>query len=209
MKRLTITLALALLLTSCGESNSRNVTSPVTGDVQPQSTISSSAVAREEDEQPIKPEPIAGEVVSCSEVKFHQKPEKDLILNCLDGAQGFNVGAIQGPAIINVWGSWCPPCVREIPIFVDFYATRDPSIQLVGVDFQDGPLFAVKPYIVKAGITWPNFADQEGLARGFFGNSVPVTWFIDSDNKVAYKKYGPVESLAELRKLSQTYIGLS
>lgn len=153
--------------------------------------------------------PVVGEVKSCSSIRFHSKPTQDLIINCLDGAQGFNVGAIEGPAIINVWGSWCPPCVKEIPIFVDFYSNLDPSVQLVGIDFQDGPRFAVEPFIVKSGMTWPNLADQSGAVRAYFGSNVPVTWFINADNNVAYKKFGPVESLSELQSLSKKYLGIS
>lgn len=150
-----------------------------------------------------------GFVASCADLQFIEKPERDLILNCLDGKQGFNVGAIKGPAIVNIWGSWCPPCVGEIPIFVDFYASMDPSIQLIGIDFKDGPLFAVKPYIISAGITWPNFVDSEGAVIPISGNSVPVTWFINSSNQIVYKKFGPVASLNELRSLSKKYLGVS
>jgi hypothetical protein len=36
---------------------------------------------------------------------------------------------------------------------------------------------------------------------------VPVTWFIDADGRVAYKKIGPVKSLDELNALAKRYLG--
>lgn len=199
---------LLLLLTSCGsgseeEQSAKPEATPIVVEKSSAPTASSASDPKDEIEF------IAGEVVSCRGVKFHDKPEKDLILNCLDGAQGFNVGAIQGPAVVNVWGSWCPPCVGEIPIFVEFFRTMDPSIQLIGIDYQDGPLFAVKPFIRNASITWPNFVDPDGSAAIISGTSIPVTWFIDSSNNLAFKKFGPVASISELRALSKKYLGVS
>jgi cytochrome c biogenesis protein CcmG/thiol:disulfide interchange protein DsbE len=200
----TLTFAVSLLLlTSCGSSG---VPENRSEDVKKSPTPITTPSKKRDVNVFVAP---AGKVISCSDVRFHSAPEKDLILNCLDGAQGFNVGAIAGPAIINVWGSWCPPCVKEIPIFVEFYDSLDPKVQLVGLDFQDGPLFAVQPFIEKSGITWPNFADQSGAARAYFGSSVPLTWFIDSNNEVVYKKFGPVASLSELKALSKKYLGVS
>lgn len=201
-----------LLLTSCGTDENKEPVAAVQSPIQSaEPTVSPSAsAAPSPSKSAVKSSSfIKGEVVSCRQVKFHSKPENDLLLNCLNGEQGFNVGAIEGPAIINIWGSWCPPCVQEIPIFVDFFASMDRSIQLIGVDYQDGPLFAVKPYIEKAGILWPNFADPDGAASVISGKSVPVTWFVDSSNTIVYKKFGPVLSLEELKSLSNKYLGVS
>ena len=55
---------------------------------------------------------IAGEVVSCTSIQ--SAVTKDSIeLDCLDGASSASINSIKGPAIINVWGSWCGPCKEE------------------------------------------------------------------------------------------------
>ena len=197
-----------LLVAGCGSAE-QAVETPQENSPTPLASAANQSAQPEATQRARKSLPVKGEIASCSSIRFHSKPTKDLIINCLDGTQGFNVGAIEGPAIINVWGSWCPPCVKEIPIFVDFYSQLDPSVQLVGIDFQDGPRFAVEPFIVKSGMTWPNLADQAGAVRAYFGSNVPVTWFINADNEVAYKKFGPVESLSELQSLSMKYLGIS
>ncbi len=80
---------------------------------------------------------ITGEVVRCTDIKTTDNASKDLTLECLDGLIGTNVAAIKGPAIINVWGSWCKPCKEEMPYFAEFYETMDPNMQLIGVNVEE------------------------------------------------------------------------
>lgn len=208
MKKIIAGVGFLLILTACGESAMESPQPSPTSESSA-SLITTATPSPKASTSIVKEVAQEGSVLSCSDVKFIAQPEKDLILNCLDGAQGFNVGAIKGPAIVNVWGSWCPPCVAEIPLFVSFYKTLDPSIQLVGIDFQDGPRFAVEPFIKSSGITWPNFVDPDGLASTISGSNVPVTWFINSKNEMSYMKFGPVSSVKELQQLSSKYLGAS
>jgi len=198
-----------VLLAGCGAESERANQMSEQPIATSESPIASPTVSTSSKHKVEKIEIVKGVVASCANVRFHQEPVEDLIINCLDGAQGFNLAAIKGPAIVNVWGSWCPPCVGEVPIFVEFYSRMDSTIQLVGVDYQDGPLFAVKPFIEKIGMRWPNFVDPDGLVSVISGKSVPVTWFVNSSNEIVYKKFGPVTSLKELQSLSQKYLGVS
>jgi thiol-disulfide isomerase/thioredoxin len=207
LKKIIGAFSAALILTSCASQQAATITSEDTVITQADGskvTVSPSPLSTEE---PVATE--AGEVVSCRSVRFIEKPAKDLILNCLDGAQGFNVGAIEGPAIINVWGTWCPPCRQELPILVAFDKSRDPSIQLVGVDVEDAPYMQVQPFVIAHGMKYPIFYDADRSSRAYFGMGVPITWFINNDNEVAYKKVGGLVSLKELRTLSQKYLGVS
>lgn len=36
------------------------------------------------------------------------------------------------PLVINFWGSWCAPCVREVPLLKEFQS-QHPSVQVVGI----------------------------------------------------------------------------
>lgn len=151
---------------------------------------------------------ITGEVVSCNRINLIDNPMQEFTVECLDGSPGINIAAVKGPAIINVWGSWCDPCKEEMPYFVEFFQTMDPQIQLIGVDVEekrpeDGRMFARTN-----GIMWPNLYDEKSMTRGYFGMGVPVTWFIDGEGKVLYKKIGPFKSTEELRTMTFKYFGL-
>lgn len=150
---------------------------------------------------------ITGEVVRCTDIKTTDNASEDLTLECLDGLVGTNVAAIKGPAIINVWGSWCKPCKEEMPYFAEFYETMDPNMQLIGVDVEEKRIEDGRMFARTNGIKWPNLYDGEGITRKYFGMGVPVTWFIGESGNVVYKKVGPVKSADELRVLTFKYLG--
>lgn len=150
---------------------------------------------------------ITGEVVRCTDIKTTDDASEDLTLECLDGLVGTNVAAIKGPAIINVWGSWCKPCKEEMPYFAEFYETMDPNMQLIGVDVEEKRIEDGRMFARTNGIKWPNLYDGEGITRKYFGMGVPVTWFIGESGNVVYKKVGPVKSADELRVLTFKYLG--
>ena len=155
--------------------------------------------------------PVAiGEVISCESIEvLKPNSQSQSASECLDGDTGVDVRNIKGPAIINVWGSWCGPCKEEIPYFVEFYETLDPSIQLIGVDVEEASIEDGRAFVIENGITWPNLFDSDSSTDSYFGMGVPVTWFIGTDGKVLYKKIGVINSADELRELSEKYLGAS
>lgn len=151
----------------------------------------------------------AGELVTCREIEILQSESQLTPLDCLDGSPGFAVDLIKGPAIVNVWGSWCAPCRDEIPYFRDFYAQMDPSIKLIGVDVEEKNPEDGRQFVRDYGIRWPNLYDGDGSTRKYFGMGVPVTWFIGSDGETIFKHVGPIKSLSELKELSSKHLGVS
>lgn len=152
---------------------------------------------------------LKGEVISCSQIKTLPSETNNEPLDCLDGSSGVAIDSIKGPAIINVWGSWCNPCRDEIPYFRDFYEEMDPSIQLIGVDVEERNRGDGQEFVRDLGITWANLYDQDGSTRKYFGLGVPVTWFIDSNGETVHKHSGPIKSLTELKNLSRKHLGVS
>lgn len=152
---------------------------------------------------------LAGEVVTCTEIELLQNQSQLEPLDCLDGSSGFAVDSIKGPAIVNVWGSWCAPCRDEIPYFREFYAQMDSSIKLIGVDVEEQSPEDGRQFVRDYGITWPNLYDSDGSTRKYFGMGVPVTWFIGTDGAAIYKHVGPIKSFSELKELSNEHLGAS
>ena len=151
---------------------------------------------------------VQGEVLTCDQIKLLEQSVEKITAECLDGSQSINVAAIKGPAIINVWGSWCQPCKQELPYFTDYYQSMDSQIQLIGVDVEEKRIEDGQSFARSHGIIWPNLYDRDGSTRKYFGMGVPITWFIDSNGKVLFKKIGPVSSADELRSLAEKYFRL-
>ena len=65
-----------------------------------------------------EPIPVKGEVVNCATIKV--KSGTTEALECLGGGAPIAADAIVGPALVNVWGTWCAPCKKELPHFAHF-----------------------------------------------------------------------------------------
>jgi thiol-disulfide isomerase/thioredoxin len=153
-----------------------------------------------------EPIPIKGEVVSCADIKT--VASSATTLGCLDGSQGVAVDSIVGPALINVWGSWCEPCKQELPHFAHYLAQYGDRIQLIGVDVEEKSPAVARKFVTTHGMTWPILYDANGSTRGKFGMGVPVTWFVDATGKVVHKKYGPFHSPEEIQLDVIKYLGV-
>ena len=53
-----------------------------------------------------------------------------------DGAPALDVGALRGPAVVNLWATWCQPCRKELPAFQEVSTAR-PDVRFVGVDIAE------------------------------------------------------------------------
>ena len=149
--------------------------------------------------------PIKGEVVSCETIKV--KTSKTEALECLGGGAPIAADAIGGPALVNVWGTWCAPCKQELPHLAEFLQKSDGSVQVIGIAVEEKSQAVVKKFIESHGMTWPVLYDKSGSTRATFGMGVPVTWFIDQTGKVVHKKYGPFNSTEEVQLAVAKYLG--
>jgi thiol-disulfide isomerase/thioredoxin len=94
--------------------------------------------------------------------------------------------------VVNVWGSWCPPCRKEAPALQEVakeYA--DKGVQFLGVNVRDNRA-AAKAYEAKFKISYPSLDDpSQKSVLGFKGNlpaqGIPTTWIIDSKGRVAVR----------------------
>ena len=151
---------------------------------------------------------LKGEVVSCGSIVQDRTVTGGVTLDCLDGTAGAQLGALRGPLIINVWGSWCGPCKKEMPVLRAFHDKAQGKVQLVGVDVEEANFDDGRTFVERNGITWPNLYDPDGRSREYFGLGVPVTWFIAADGSVAYKHVGIIKDLDEIVTLTEKHLGV-
>jgi thiol-disulfide isomerase/thioredoxin len=87
-----------------------------------------------------------------------------------------------GPLIINFWGSWCPPCRREMPDLKRIYDEYKPlGLEIVGLAVKDTPRKAYA-YVSQYGYDWKMFmATPESMQTLKLGTGVPTTIFFDRD----------------------------
>lgn len=88
------------------------------------------------------------------------------------------------PVIINFWGTWCPPCRREIPDLVRIYDEYKPKgIEIVSLAVNDNPN-SVKSYTANAGMKWVMLMGTDDIYQKYGGiRGVPTTIFVDRNGK--------------------------
>ena len=148
-----------------------------------------------------------GELVDCSSLVV-DPTVKGTELECLDGSAGITLEALRGPAIVNVWGSWCGPCKEEMPLFVEFYSKAKDKLVLLGIDVEEANVSDGRHFVETRGITWPNLYDPDGRTASALGMGVPITYFVDAQGVTVYKKIGVITSVQELQMLTEKYLGI-
>jgi thiol-disulfide isomerase/thioredoxin len=151
---------------------------------------------------------VKGEVVSCESISQDKSFTGGVEMNCLDQSNGAQLGALRGPMVVNVWGSWCGPCKKEMPVLRAFHDKAKDKLQLIGVDVEEAKVEDGQKFVERNGITWPNLYDPDGRSREYFGMGVPVTWFIAADGSVAHKHIGIINDLDEILTLTEKHLGI-
>ena len=125
----------------------------------------------------------------------------------LDGGR-FRLGEHRGEVVVvNVWGSWCPPCIAEAPGLQRAWETlRGQGVQFVGIDVNDNRAAALA-HERRFGVTYPSIEDETGrlllALRGTLPpRAVPSTLVLDRRGRVAARVLGRVEE-STLRALVQ------
>ena len=103
----------------------------------------------------------------------------------LDGAGTGRLADWRGtPVVVNLFASWCPSCLSEMPAFERASHDYAGRVVIVGVDTQDAPGDGLR-LARQLGITYPLLADtrHSELYSLLQGQGMPVTAFIGRDGK--------------------------
>ena len=119
-------------------------------------------------------------------------------LASLDGAQVALPDAYAGrPVLINLWASWCGPCVTEMPALQAFAKEQgDNGVQVVGIALDDAQ--AVQAFVARTGVSYPILLDTAGPADAGvrLGNPkgvLPYSILVSSDGRLLRQRIGPFE----------------
>src|SRR5215218_1942065 len=101
-------------------------------------------------------------------------------------------------AVLNFWGSWCPPCRLETPQFSEVSGEyADDGVQFLGINVKEQDQQFADAFVKDKGIAFPSVYDPRGevaLAfRGLQPNAIPTTIVLDRDYRVAAVYTGEVK----------------
>jgi cytochrome c biogenesis protein CcmG, thiol:disulfide interchange protein DsbE len=104
----------------------------------------------------------------------------DLKLPCFTGEDEIVLRDIRGPAVINIWASWCAPCRAELPVMQALADKAGGRLTVLGVDSGDQRAQGAE-FAGDKGVRMPTLFDEEQkLLNGLGRINLPVTVFLDS-----------------------------
>lgn len=137
-------------------------------------------------------------------------PAPDIQLPSTDGKTTYSLSQLKGKVVLlDFWASWCGPCRRENPNVVrvyDKYNKKGFEVFSVSLDKQDG-LEKWKAAIKQDNLKWKYHVSDlqfwnSAPARLYGVNSIPRTFLIDKEGKIAAMNLRGAESIEqELQKL--------
>jgi thiol-disulfide isomerase/thioredoxin len=111
-----------------------------------------------------------------------------------------DMGALRGtPVLLNLWATWCAPCVKEMPQ-LDELAARYPDRLVVVAASQDVQgAKAVEPFFRRSGLTNldPWLDSQNRLMEGLGADALPVTILYDVNGQEVWRMTGPFDWASE------------
>lgn len=109
--------------------------------------------------------------------------------------------------LVNVWATWCAPCVREVPELVRFADSARDRVDVVGVLTEDEPSLGLE-FARQFNMNYTSVVDRDGAVLRAFSPGPPTTLFLAPDGTLEYVKRGQVTDAATLRALVREHLGV-
>lgn len=127
-------------------------------------------------------------------------------LDRVDGAGTLNLVSVEGPALINLWATWCAPCRRELPDIERIHRDVGNDIEVIGINVGDDPA-QIRAYLADLdapAITFTQLADvATDVADYLAASTLPVTLVV-VDGDIVERRDVPLNE-SELQTLIEPY----
>jgi thiol-disulfide isomerase/thioredoxin len=123
------------------------------------------------------------------------QPTPDVSFTASDGGK-IPLSSYRGkPLLLDLWATWCGPCLASMPAFNRIYMdVRNKGLAVVTID-QDYSAENAAQYLSRHEYSWTNFHDVGGkLAAAFKSEGIPLTILIDGQGKIVYYDFGGDEA---------------
>ncbi|NUT37438.1 MAG: TlpA family protein disulfide reductase [Hamadaea sp.] len=136
----------------------------------------------------------------------------DLTVPCFNGGMSVRLSQVKGPAVVNLWASWCGPCRAELPAFAGLAAKAEGRFTVLGVVTGDSRK-AAADLAADLGVTFPTvFDDRARLSTELVkaeraSTGLPLTLFV-KDGRIVHVYQGAALDQAGLDKLVGEHLGL-
>ena len=127
------------------------------------------------------------------------QPVPNVVLEALPGHDGFDPAAVEGPYLLNIWGSWCPPCRAEHPML---RSLAGEGVPIYGIAWRDEPDDAAA-FITELGDPFAGIVlDPRGsMVIELGATGAPETFVVDREGIIRARYAGPLTAQAIEREI--------
>lgn len=115
----------------------------------------------------------------------------DVPLLTLDGTSA-DLSDLRGKTLfINLWATWCPPCIAEMPNIQALHdqLKDEDDIHFLMISLDEDPSRALE-FIERKGFTFPVYFPRYGLPSAYRGSVVPRTYVISPEGNIVVEHEG-------------------
>lgn len=129
---------------------------------------------------------------------------------CLGNGPDVNLSGVRGePLVVNVWASWCPPCVAELPILSQAANDLSGEVRFLGITLQDDPASSLQ-MADDFDLPFASVVDPVGEVRGSMAiPGPPVTFFVRPNGTIAGRWDGALPDADALSTLLANYLDVA
>lgn len=106
----------------------------------------------------------------------------------------FNPASLKGkPVLLNLWATWCAPCVKEMPL-LDRLAADEPDLVVLTASQDMGGGEKVAKFFAERKFTHLKpWIDKEGELGFAFGGGLPTSVLYDAQGREVWRVYGDLD----------------
>ena len=209
LRKSVLLISAGLMLTGCASNETAGelvaTTTPISADTQKGELDRDAellALMREVDLDPCPAE------VPNPDAAIPGLPDQDF--DCLGDTSVISLAQVRGmPMIVNVWASWCPPCIEELPLLAQASRDLKGRADFIGINIEDDPTKALQ-LMQDFDISYPSVYDRAGDTRAPLNiPGPPVTYFVSPEGVIMGRWDGSIPNDQTFDALLLQYLGIT
>jgi thiol-disulfide isomerase/thioredoxin len=89
---------------------------------------------------------------------------------------------------VNLWATWCPPCIAELPSMEKLYSDYGDRVKFLFVSNEEQS--RVQKFLQRKEMTIPSYQPQNQLPEQLYSKSIPATFIIGKDGTIHVDERG-------------------
>lgn len=95
--------------------------------------------------------------------------------------------------LLNIWATWCTPCIRELPTLVELQKQKGDDLVVLTLSIDEAPFVMLEGFLhEKIGTPVPHLAQDDSgkIYLQLSMRGLPITYLIDREGRMTHRYIG-------------------